>query len=266
MKTLIASALILASSSVFAHDNSFSHDSCNVELNGGIKINQTMVQFLTDKKPVYKIVNDQDLYVGGQQIDLTASQQSLVTDYSTSIRQILPEVEEIALDAIELATDGVNLAFDELLGEGNDIGSEITLQLSEVRQEVERAFSEDQEIYFDENGLEGEGVFGEEFEARIESAVEETIQNSMGSLLIAVGQEVLFSGDGVDGFEARMENFGEQIEHEMEARGEAMEKRADALCSSVVAIDALEENLSTSIEELENIDFITTSQSDNSSI
>jgi hypothetical protein len=38
MKTLIATALIMASSASYAHDNSFSSESCNLDLNGGINI------------------------------------------------------------------------------------------------------------------------------------------------------------------------------------------------------------------------------------
>ena len=45
MKTLIATALIMASSASYAHENSFSSDSCQVDLNGGININAREITF-----------------------------------------------------------------------------------------------------------------------------------------------------------------------------------------------------------------------------
>jgi hypothetical protein len=261
MKTLIATALILASSSSFASNASFTNDSCDANISGGIKITPATIEFSKNKKQLYKIVENEMLFVDGEQIALSHSQQSLVTDYSLSIRATVPEIKDIALDAIDLASDGVNLAFNELLGEGNDISAEITAQLSEIRKEVDIGFTSDKEIYFDEDGFSGENFFNEDFEERIESAVEKTVQNSIGSLMIAVGQQMLFSGGDMDAFETRMEDFGTKMENEMESRGEAIEKRGEALCQSVIAIDALEDQLTNAITELEDFNLLKTNTS-----
>jgi hypothetical protein len=261
MKTLIATALILASTNSLASDASFTNNSCNADISGGIKITSVAIAFSKNKKQLYKIVHNEMLFVDGEQIGLSQSQQSLIADYSKSIRAAVPEVKNIALDAIELARDGVNLAFNELLGEGNDISAEITAQLSEIRKEVDEGFTNDNDIYFDEDGFSGDNFFNEGFEQRIEDAVETTVQNSVGSLLIAVGQQILFSGGDMDTFEARMENFGERIEREMESRGEEIEKRGEALCQSVVEIDALEDQLTNDIEALAGFNLLTTNHS-----
>jgi hypothetical protein len=260
MKTLIATALIIASSTSYAHDSSFSSESCNVDLNGGVNISAKEITFSKNKSPLYTIVNNDTLIVNGEEIDLTSSQQSLLTQYSTSIRDVVPEVKSIALDAIDLAIDGVNLAFNELLGEGNDVSADLTTQLTTIRTEVDSEFDGSRDFYIDEDGFAGDDFFGADFEQRIETAVESTIQNSIGSLMIAVGQEMLFSGGNMDAFETRMENFGNQIEHEMESRGEGLEKRGEALCQSVIMIDEMEEQLKDEIDELASFNFITASQ------
>lgn len=260
MKTLIATALIMASSASFAHDNSFSSESCNVDLNGGININAQEITFSKDKSPLYTITNNDTLRVNGEEIDLTTHQQSLLRDYSTSIRKVVPEVKSIALDAIDLAIEGVNLAFNELLGTGNNVSAELTTHLTTIRSEVDAEFGKHKDFYIDEEGFSGKDFFGEDFEQRIESAVESTVQNSLGSLMIAVGQELLFSGGDMDAFETKMENFGELIEHEMETRAEGLEKRGDALCQSIIAIDEMEEQLKNSIDELASYNLITASK------
>jgi hypothetical protein len=265
MKTLLATSILLASTSAFAHNASYSTDSCNVELEGGITITRDSLTFSKDKKSLYKIVNN-ELFVDGKNIKLNEEQRTLLTQYSSSIRTVIPEVKSIALDAMDLAVDGVNLAFNELLGEGNDVGRELTTELGKLRSEIKVKFDENESISFDEDGFDGEEFFGEEFEQRIEGLVETTIKNSMGSLLIAVGQELLFAGGDTDAFEARMEKFGEQIEHEMESRGEEIEKRGEALCGSITHIDQIEEQLKSSITELSDTNFLTVSKKSKTSI
>ena len=71
MKTLIATALILASSSTFAYETSFSNDSCDADISGGIKITPSAIEFSKSKKQLYKIVNNETLFIDGEQIDLT---------------------------------------------------------------------------------------------------------------------------------------------------------------------------------------------------
>ena len=260
MKTLIATALIMASSVSYAHDNSFSSESCNVDLTGGVSITAEKITFSKNKLPLYTISNNDVLLIDGEEVALTASQRSLLHEYSTNIRGVVPEVKVIALEAIDLAIDGVNLAFNELLGEGNNVSSDLTTQLTSIRAEVNAEFDGSKDFYIDEDGFAGEDFFGEDFEQRIESAVEATIQNSLGSLMIAVGQQMLYSGGDMDAFGSKMEQFGQQIEHEMEARGAGLEKRGEALCQSMIVIDNLEEQLKASIDELADYNVITASK------
>ncbi|WDE10542.1 DUF2884 family protein [Thalassomonas haliotis] len=249
MKTLLASTLILTSTSLYAHD------SCDVELEGGIKIDSTGIEFMQDKKPVYSIFEDNRLMVDGKSIDLNAGQQALVTEYATSIRSIIPEVKSIAIEGIDLAVEGVNMAFDELLGAGNDVGADLTRELTALRDEVQTRFDADKGFYVDEHGFAGEEFLGDEFEQRIESVVEKAVRDSMGSLLIAVGQQMLFSGD-TGAFETKMASFGDKIATEMEARGAELESKGEQICLSVVEIDNLEEQLKAEISELEHINIL----------
>jgi len=261
MKSLIASAILLASGSVAAHDTSFSSDSCDVDLNAGVTINKQEVAFTKNDKELYKIVGNTHLVVNDETISLSGSQQELVAKFSHDVRAVVPEVKGIALEALDLASEGVTLAFNELLGEGNDVGAELSEHLAAIKFDIDRELDLEKEISIDEHGNFGDGTFGEEFEQRIEEAVESTIKNSMGTLLIAVGQEMLFSGGDPDAFEARMETFGEQIEQQMEERASVIEEKAEALCHSVLAIDALEEQMKLEIDALAGFDVVTANKS-----
>ncbi|WP_206485372.1 DUF2884 family protein [Thalassotalea sp. G2M2-11] len=256
MKTLLATAILLTTTTAFAHDTHMSSNSCDVDLNAGLRINKELVEFSKNNRPLYQIINNKTLIVDGQEVALDHSQQQLVTQYSTQIRAVVPEVKVLAVDAINLAVDGVNLAFNELLGKGNDVSEDLTAHLHKIRDEVEYKFDSNQEFYIDEHGDFSDDFFGEEFESRIEDVIEETIENSMGSLLIAVGQELLFAGGDMDAFEAKMENFGERIEHEMESRSDEIEKRGEAICYSVYKVEQLEQQLQDEVDELSQFDVI----------
>ena len=258
-KTFIAAALLLTFSSTvtYAHD---SHDSCDVDLKAGLTINESGLEFFESKNKehvLYTIDNNNNLTVGGESISLNSKQQGLVKQYHQDIRAMVPKIKTIAIEGVDLALEGVNLAFNELLGEGNNVGAELTQELSTLREEVGERFTIENGFTIGEQGLADDELFGEEIEQRIESAVEKAVMGSMGTLLVALGQEMMFSGGDSDAFETRMENFGESIEQKMELGAEKIERKADSLCAAAVKIDQLEEQLKSSIAPLADINVIT---------
>ncbi len=244
-------SMAVASTAVQAHDN------CDVDLEAGFSINQSTIKFLDQHdKPLYTISNDESLMVQGKEIELNQGQQALVTRYSSSIRAIVPKAQAEALEGVDLAIEGVNLAFNELLGEGNSLGRDLTLELDQIRAEINTRMSAEHGFSIGANGIDNGEFLGEDFEQRIESVVEKAVMNSMGSLLVALGQEMMFAGGDVDAFEARMENFGENIEQQMQVRAEKIEHQALALCHAITEIDQLEEQMKAQIKQLADINVI----------
>ncbi len=82
----------------------------------------------------------------------------------------------------------------------------------------------------------------------------------MGSILIAMGQQMMSADGDEQSFEKRMENFGESIEQEMTARSAVIEKKAEALCVSIANVDALEEQLKAEIVQLSKTNVFTVTQ------
>lgn len=262
MKILLAGAL-LVSSNAFTHESSFNSGSCDIDVNGGVRISQSEIEFLKNNHHLYKIVNNRVLVVNNKEVELNSSQQEVVSAYSNDIRRLVPQVKNLAIDALSLASDGVNLAFNELLGPQNTLGEDLKIHFDEISNEIDKRFTADQTIYFDENGFSGTDFFGKDFEQRVENAVETTVQKSIGTIMVAIGQELLFSDEGVDSFETKMESFGEKIENEIEVRGKEIEKRAAKLCSVVAKIDGLETRLQQDIGELNDINMLTVKTTNN---
>jgi hypothetical protein len=267
--TLLASALLCAvtSTSLFAHEQ----QSCEVDLTAGLTINTQYIEFFADQsneedKPtvsLYKIVDGNQLIVGDKAVHLTPEQQLLVGNYADSIRTLIPQVKSLAIEGVDLAREGVDLAFTKLLGAGNSVGRELSQELLLIRKAVDDNLSLEKGINFGHNGNNNsnviiKGLMGEDFEQRIESAVEKAVMNSIGSLLVALGKEMLNSDGDSDTFETRMENFGDNIANEMEARAKIIERKAEKLCVAVQEIDQLEDKLKVSVDEVASFDVLTT--------
>jgi len=261
--TLIASALTtaLASSAVYAHE------SCNVDLSAGLTINANSIEFLQASSEgsdvqhsLYRIKDGKQLFIGSDQIALTSKQKVLVKQYDAKIRQLVPQVKSVAIEGVDLAVEGVNLAFDALLGEGNVVGADLTRELKLIRKQVVANLSIENGISVGVDGLESEELLGKDFDQRIESVVEKAVLNSMGSILIAVGQQMMTADGDEESFETRMENFGTTIEQEMTVRADKIEQKAEALCVNVAKLDALEEKLKAEIEPLATTNIFTVTQ------
>lgn len=259
MKIVLA-ALLTVSTSVFAHDSSFSSDSCNIDIHGGVRISHSEITFLKNDNHLYKIINNNSLIIEDYEVELTPSQQSLVSQYSMNIRELIPETKSLATDALALASEGVYLAFNELLGEGNSVVQDLSFHFNNIGHQIEQHFAINNVIYVDENGFSGDEFFGETFEQYIEAAVKQTLQNSLGSLMVVFGQELLSSGGDMGAFETRMESFGEKMTHETEIRVKAIKKRADSLCESLIDIDVMEERIKKEIPELLKFNVVTISK------
>jgi len=224
MKTLFV-GLVLISSNSFAHDSSHTSDSCNIDINGGVSISQSNIKFLKNDKSLYKIEKDHSLIINGEEVSLTSSQQSIITQFSTDIRALIPQAKNVATDALTLASEGVSLVFNELLGENNAVVEDLATHFNMINQEIEESFAMNKTVHFNEDGF----------------------------------SELLFSGGNMDAFETKMESFAEQMGYEMEVRSQDIEKRAYALCEALINIDLIEENMRNDIPELSKFNVLTIS-------
>lgn len=250
MKTFIASVLLLAAGSAAAHN------SCNLELDAGVRITDDSIEFYDNDKQTYKIVEDQYLVVKGQVLELSQVQQDVVANYAASIRAAVPEVRSMALDGIDLAIEAITITFDGLLGEKNQVSVQLMTELNNVKSDVNRYFTSGNPISFNRGNKDTTDLLGKHFETRVERIVETSVQNSIGSIMIAMGKEVLASGGDMKAFEARMNKFGEQMDEQMNAKATRMEARGEKLCSTMRAVDVREEQLKRAVPAVESFNII----------
>jgi hypothetical protein len=254
MKLLFTASILLFSASVFAHNN-FSSQACDVELTADIQITKDTIEFSENDSALYQIRKDKYLYVAGEKVSLSSSQQVLITDYSDKIRALGPEIKVIALEGIDLAVNGVNEAFYALLGDNNTVGQELTAKLENLAQQIDTGLNN--EFTINDQGFSfNEQTFDQAFDQQIDDIIEHSISNAAGSLLIALGQQVLSSSGDSNSFTQRMADFGANIEDKLEARADILAEKADNLCHLVESIDQTEQQLKANIEALSNFDVL----------
>lgn len=257
MKIVIAAVCLLAATCVQAKDG------CGMDLDGGLRITNTALEFTEGDKTRYKILNDQTLVVNERALSLDPQQQLLVKQYAQGVRALVPEVRQLTLDGVDLAAQTMGLVFQELLGPENQTAQKVQHEFVLLKSDIEKRFASGQPININQKGIQSNDFLGADFEARISKIVEASQKEISWSVIKSVGA-TMFSGHDKDGdFETRMNKFGEKMDkfgktmdREMNARAANLEHRADAVCSSVLALDSKEEELRQSIKEISSFNLI----------
>lgn len=232
-------------------------DQCDINIDGHLKLQNSVLTVTTEQKDEITIDQSHNLYVNGEAIYLDAQQQQWVEDYYQGINDAVPQVAEIAVEGIAIATEAIGHVFGELIGHDSDAVTDLTAKLEEMNQNIQYNFyADDGSIRLDSDEFENGNFFGEQWEAEFEQAVEELVFDSMGRLMIAIGTEMIMSGGDMDAFEHRMENFAADIEEKVEFRGEALEQKAEKLCTQLVKVDVAENALQASIDELQALNVL----------
>jgi hypothetical protein len=248
MKKFILAATLVLSTSAIAHEDHGIHissDQCQVDFQNDVRITPNQLQITADNNKQLTIDSFGELYVDGQAISLTHAQKVALASYADSLRVQLPQVANIALDGVKLAgvaLDEVAQAFNlQGLDSLNGLMDELHIEISDTFYQQgafvmgEKTFHE-----FGEN-------FDEKFETHIEESVQSAMMQSIGSILMMVGSEMVSSGGDMESFETRMENMGKQIEEKIELQAKQLEEKANGLCGSFETIANTETELVSQI-------------------
>lgn len=248
----------------------FAATSCDIEVFGGMKLNATSLEFFqavtdeqTEQKSLYQISSATDskkLLINKQEVSLTAPQQRLINDYDNNIRQIVPKVKTVANDSLDLAIDGIDVAFNDLLGEGNQLTKNLTEELSLLQSQLAASLSIEKGIAVGIKGESEDNLFGNDIEQRVKSAIQKAVLDSMGSIFITLGQQLMFSGNSDVSLDTQMKHFTDKVEQEISAKTALIEEKSQVLCQNIIKIDALEEKLKQQFPSLSTVNTFTVTQ------
>jgi hypothetical protein len=249
-KLICTSLLLLSATSVAASQ-------CDVEFDGQIELEQHVLTIQTKQHKKVIINQDKVLFVNGHKITLNAQQRQRVKEYYDGINVAVPMAADIASDAMALASSAINDTFSKLLGADSQVVSDAVAQIDSLQETLnDNFYAKDGSIRLHSKQFEDGEFFSEDFEQQLEQAIEGIITQSIGQIMVSLGTQMLLNGGDMDGFEQRMETFGEEIEQKFEHEGSALEKRAELFCASLANIDRTEQKLQNEIPQLADMDVL----------
>jgi hypothetical protein len=257
MKNIAIIGSLVLSSTAFAHDSNFNINSenCAVSFQNDVRISNNLLTIENKTNQQLKITSAGQLYLDGNEVALNANQQYAITQYQSALRQELPKVADIALDAVKIA----GVALEEV---GNAFGlsslDDMNDLMDELSVEVKDTFYRQGDFVMGEKSFnEFDTTLENKFEARMEEAIKSSMMESIGSLLVTIGSEMLSSGGDMNEFEARMEKMGQNIEEKVELQAKGIEERADKLCEDFTKLATMESELAETIPQLSDYKLFT---------
>lgn len=251
MKTKIALALAaLISTSAFAHDDHDNNKSCNISLNQSVKVTPAFVQVLDGDKSLYRITDDSKLFAQGKRIHLNSEQQAIVDEYRDLMQELAPQVAHLVTQGLDMAKDAIEKVFTELFGEEVELQHKVESIVEKFERRIEPLMNEETgEYYLSKDSV---NHTTDDLSQEIEQEVESLIKESSGHMMVLIGKMMLKGEGGMKEFEQKMESFGES----MEARGSELEKNAEAMCSKMEKLEALESKMQKEIPAIAAFDLL----------
>jgi len=229
-------------------------EGCEVSIQHDLTVSEDFVRVFDGEQTLYRIQTNGEFWVGNELVELSEGQQAVGREYVLALNKAVPEVTALVSEALNMAGKSVGSALEAAFGADSSLSSTVQTSLSQASEHFSSAVSRQGNEYTLRHSSMNhfDDAFGQEFEAKIALAVEE----SVGSILMVLGKAIV-SGDGdfedrMNTFSQRMKSMGSEIEQNMAAVGKTMEAKGEQLCRDFDRIRQLEHTLRTSVPSLAN--------------
>lgn len=238
-------------------------EQCSVHFNYGVIIDPKHIRMIDHGKTIVQINGASQLFVEGREIELTTEQKHLISQFSIGIRDQVPEIVSIALEGVDIGLKAVNKAIGSLTGENSASQQKIQTKFDELKWRIRTRFNQSANNYYiaPQDFADFDDIFTGDFEQEIE----EIISDSIGTILLAVGEAMINDNSNSQGseqrlstFDDRMETLGKDLELEISENANALEKKAEQFCLALTKLDEIETSVYNSIKPLRTFNLIET--------
>jgi len=238
-------------------------EQCTVNFNYGVIIDPNHIRMIEHGQTVVQINGENQLFVTGREIELNHEQKQLITQFSLGIRGQVPEIVSIAIEGVDIGLKAVNKAIGSLTGENSASQQKIQSKFDELKWRIRTRFNQSANNYYiaPQDFADFDDIFTGEFEQEIE----EIISDSIGTILLAVGEAMISDDSSSRGseqrlstFDERMETMGKDLELEISASANALKSKAEQFCLKLTKLDEIESKIHLSIKPLKQFNLIET--------
>jgi len=238
---------------------------CSINLNYGVIIAPKHIRIVEQGKTHVQINNNEQLFIGGREVQLSNEQQSLLNSFSIGIQQQVPEIVSIAIEGVDIGLKAVNEVVAGLTGENSASQQKVQAKFDELKWRIRARFNQSANNYY--IAPQDLNDFDEMFAGEFEQEIEAMISTSIGTILTAVGQSILTDSDNSDyggeeritTFDNRLTNISKGLELEVTERAKALDKKAALFCQRLTQLDDIEAQLHQAIPALKKYNLIETS-------
>lgn len=234
---------------------------CDINFNYGVVIDPSHVRILDRGQTYVQINGKSQLFVNGREIELSDTQQVELKQYTAGIRKQVPAMVSIAVEGVELGLKTVNKVISTLTGENSESHQKFQEKFDEMQWRLRTRFNHsDQSYYIAPQDFDD---FDEVFAGEFDKEIETIITTSVGTILSAVGEAMTnhdaeSSEQRMETFDQRIKTMGSDIKLGVSKRASALESKAEKICTSLKALDAIENQLQQSIPALAKFNLIET--------
>lgn len=235
--------------------------SCAVNFNYGVIIDPAHIRFISEDQTRVQINGVNQLFVGGREIKLNQEQQVLVKQYAQGIRKQVPEIVSIAIEGLEIGLKAVNKVIAGLTGENSASHQKLQKRFDELQWRLRKRFNHSDNNYY--IAPQDFDDFDEIFAGEFEQEIEQIVTQSIGTMLMAVGQAMTNNEEEsleqrVNTYGEKMEDIGQEIKLDISNQADVLQSKADLFCDQLKELDAIETKLHDMLDALQAYDLIET--------
>jgi hypothetical protein len=223
-------------------------DDCDVDIASSVKVEPARFVFTDDaSQRVVEVLPGGAVSVDGAALQLSAADRARVDELERGMRALVPEVKAIAIDAVGIAFEAV--------GHASAAFASSPHQARESAQRIARTARELQE------GIEKKQNWSSSSDADLDRLIEGAVGSLVGEMVgnvTGMALKVAFTGDetAIAELEARAAAIDRTVEEAVEKSSSELERRAEALCMRVRALDTIESRIEARLPGDKRFDLI----------
>ncbi|MDL5364246.1 YggN family protein [Xanthomonas sp. NCPPB 2654] len=224
----VCTLCLLGAAASAAAGPQFSSQQCGFSTPYDVIVDRTGVMLTrSDGMPKTVFLHDGRLQVDGVAQALGNADAQRLRQMERGAQALMPEVAGIARETVGITFDAFGGVVEAITGSRSK-ARKLEVHRDAALAHLDRTLG---------RGRWQQELFDKAFEADVSAAAEEMASALTRGVMFAV-----FTGRA-DAIEKRTAAMEKDLERRMDARGKALEARADALCVQVAALDALEQQL-----------------------
>jgi hypothetical protein len=246
MKRVLALSLLALAGLAQAHDKH--HVQCDLHSDYQVRMQGKAFVFTRDDGPARHVaIGGSRLWIDGEEVALTADDRVRVQRFEARLNAMVPQMREVVVEATDIAFTALT---EVARGFANEDSRASIARLEATHRKLQAELQREPVVLFSEDL--GKHV--------IKPLITEFVPVIVGGAVRST-LDVAFSGDErkAQAFERRMDAMGDEIDRKVEARAEALEPKAEALCAGTRELDQLENGLTLRLADGEPLDLLRTS-------